>query len=290
MAVAQTRLPAADEPFWAWGWNDATTPRPAAAPRNDAERQTSPGSTLSVTRGEINNYNFPDWYPGDHPPMPPIVAKGDMARGINACSFCHLPNGHGRPENGNISGLPVEYFIQQSRRLQKRRARDIRSAQDQHGKDDRLRQEPDRRRDPTGSIYFAAIKQDANWVKVVEAATVPKIDGTGNWLTVIEGAGAGTEPIGNRIVETPVAPEEQEKWRNPRSGFIAYVRSAADRQGKGAGETGGNGTFHRVHGLPRPGPAWPWAGAAAGRAVAELHRAGSSMTCGTATAPAHGRR
>ena len=30
-----------------------------------------------------------------------------------ACGFCHLPDGRGRPENAVISGLPVEYFVQQ---------------------------------------------------------------------------------------------------------------------------------------------------------------------------------
>ena len=54
-----------------------------------------------------------DWYPGDHPSMPPIVAMGREAAGIWACSLCHYPNGKGRPENASVVGYPKEYFIQQ---------------------------------------------------------------------------------------------------------------------------------------------------------------------------------
>jgi cytochrome c553 len=115
------------------------------------------------------------------------------------------------------------------------------------------------------ATYFAAMKPDREWVKVVEAATVPKTGGNGNWLTVIEGAGAGMEPIGNRIVETAVAPEEQEKWRNPRSGFIAYVPPGSIAKGKQLVETGGGGRFTSCtvcHGsdLKGLGPVPPLAG------------------------------
>ena len=54
-----------------------------------------------------------DWYPGDHPSMPPIVAVGREAAGIWACSLCHYPNGKGRPENASVVGFPKDYFIQQ---------------------------------------------------------------------------------------------------------------------------------------------------------------------------------
>ncbi len=241
-ALAQTppaKLPMPDEPFWAWGWLAANDARLPAAPNVPTETHTLPGSTLTVMRSEIGAYSPPDWFPGDHPsPVPPIVAKGDMTRMINACSFCHLPNGHGRPENGNISGLPVEYFIQQIADFKngKRVTSDPRktntatmTAFAKNLTDDEVRQ---------AAAYFAAMKQDTNWVKVVEAATVPKTGGNGNWLSVIEGANAGTEPIGNRIVETAVAAEEQEKWRNPRSGFIAYVPPGSIAKGKQLVEAG----------------------------------------------------
>jgi cytochrome c553 len=276
IAFAQTRMPNPDEPFWAWGWNDATTPRPPAPPRNDNETHTLPGSTLTVTRGQINNYNFPDWFPEDHPPMPPIVVRGDQARGINACGFCHLPNGLGRPENGNISGLPVEYFRQQivDFRNGKRVTSDPRKTNTANMVAF-AKALTDKEIDEAAA-YFAAIKQPPDWVKVVEAAMVPKTHGTGNWLTVVEGAGAGMEPIGNRIVETPVAPEEQEKWRNPRSGFIAYVPVGSVAKGKQLAETGGGGRFTACtvcHGqdLRGLGPVPPLAGRSPSTAVRQLY-------------------
>ncbi len=47
--------------------------------------------------------------------VPEIVAKGKIAARpqVYACSLCHYPNGKGRPENANITGLTYEYFIQQ---------------------------------------------------------------------------------------------------------------------------------------------------------------------------------
>ena len=47
--------------------------------------------------------------------MPDIVARGrEMAQPqVYACSLCHYPNGKGRPENANITGLTYEYFMQQ---------------------------------------------------------------------------------------------------------------------------------------------------------------------------------
>src|SRR5688572_31605528 len=57
-------------------------------------------------------YSPADWFAGDHPAMPEIVARGRRDAGIIACSLCHYPNGKGRPENAGVSGLPYEYFVQ----------------------------------------------------------------------------------------------------------------------------------------------------------------------------------
>src|SRR5690606_5425311 len=60
-----------DELAWAY----ANPPGQAApAPVDDGTRYTLPGSTRSFTLDEIRSRMAPaDWYPGDHPPMPPIV-------------------------------------------------------------------------------------------------------------------------------------------------------------------------------------------------------------------------
>src|SRR5438045_9199315 len=87
---------AADElPAWAYGTPPAA---PAGSPaagrggRGAAAPDTSPkhlaGSTAEFTRAQISDGFGPaDWYPGDHPQMPEIVAHSSEARRV----------GHRRP-------------------------------------------------------------------------------------------------------------------------------------------------------------------------------------------------
>ena len=133
-----------------------------------------PGSTLQFTRAQIGNgYGPADWFPGDHPQMPPIVAQGRREAEIFACGLCHYPNGKGRPENAPVAGLPYEYFIQTMN--------DFRND---------LRKSADARKGNTGRMiafakamtddeikaaakYFSSMKWTP-WIKVVETDTVPK--------------------------------------------------------------------------------------------------------------------
>src|SRR5215471_17332990 len=113
--------PATPSP-WAYGFDApaaATPPAPAApgargaAPAPDTSLHQLPGSTLSFTLAQIRDgYGPADWFPGDHPQMPEVVAHGKKPA-ARACSLCHYPNGKGRPENAGVSGLPASYFIQQ---------------------------------------------------------------------------------------------------------------------------------------------------------------------------------
>ena len=81
-------------------------------PAPDVTPRQLPGSSGSFTLAQIRDGFGPaDWFPGDHPAMPEIVAHGKRPD-VRACSLCHYPNGKGRPENAGVSGLPVAYFIQ----------------------------------------------------------------------------------------------------------------------------------------------------------------------------------
>ncbi len=61
---------------------------------DDGIKRTLSDTTASFTRNEANyGYGPADWYPGDHPSMPEIVANGKQSAGIRACSLCHYPNG-----------------------------------------------------------------------------------------------------------------------------------------------------------------------------------------------------
>src|SRR5262249_60693803 len=98
-------------------------PAPAAAPGGGGGagrgRAAPPAAPLKLPGGAgeftpqqiRDGFGPADWFPGDHPPMPEVVAKGRRPD-ITACALCHLPNGKGRPENAGVSGLPVSYFIQ----------------------------------------------------------------------------------------------------------------------------------------------------------------------------------
>ena len=188
-------------------WAYAITPGPAPTPPvDDGTRHSLPGSDRQFTLDQIRNRMGPaDWYPSDHPSMPPIVAVGREAAGIWACSLCHYPNGKGRPENASVVGLPKDYFIQQMYDFK-------------HG----LREsaEPLKPNTPimagfavamtddeihAAAEYFSAIRWTP-WIEVVETDTVPKTRIAGGMHLKLEGAEAGTEPLGRASWNRPSMP------------------------------------------------------------------------------------
>src|SRR5258708_17363075 len=70
------------------------------------------------------------------------------------------------------------------------------------------------------------------WIKVVEADSGAKNRPNGGIFITLAGAEAGVEPIGDRIIETPVNADDTEIRRNPRSGFIAYVPPGSLKKGE----------------------------------------------------------
>jgi cytochrome c553 len=246
---------AADEPppAWAYGFtappppstNGASPapPAPAATPAAPAAPDPTPrqvpGSPATFTLAEIRNGFGPaDWFPGDHPPMPDIVAHGKRPD-VRACALCHYPNGKGRPENAGVSGLPVSYFIQTMNDFKSgaRRSADARKANTnimiaiaKGMTDEEVK---------AAAEYFAAMKWTP-WIKVVETATVPKTRIAGGMFLKL--AGAETEPIGSRIIETPEDTERTEVLRDPRSPFFAYVPVGSLEKGEALVATGGGKT------------------------------------------------
>ena len=88
--------------------------------------------------------------------------------------------------------------------------------------------------------YFGSIKWTP-WIRVVERNTVPKMKSNNGIWVPIEGEGAGKEPIGVRVIETPENVEFTEVFRSPRSGVIAYAPVGSIRKGEVLARTGGNG-------------------------------------------------
>jgi cytochrome c553 len=236
LAVAQSR-PASEPPAWAYAI-PVPAPAGAPAPAPDTSQKQVPGSTLSFTRQQISDGFGPaDWFPGDHPAMPDIVAHGKRPD-ARACGLCHYPNGKGRQENAGVAGLPVSYFIQTMNdfRNDLRKSADSRKANTNAMITIAKALTPEEIK--AAADYFGAMPWTP-WVRVVETSTVPKMESRGGiWIPV---EGAQKEPIGMRIVETPENPERTEILRDPRSGFIAYVPPGSLKKGEALVKTGGNG-------------------------------------------------
>src|ERR1044072_2815426 len=120
LLLSSANFAADGPPAWAYGFPSPGAPAAPAQPvgrggQPDTAAKRLPGSDLEFTPQQIRDGFGPaDWFPGDHPKMPEIVAKGRRPD-IRACALCHYPKGKGRPENAPVSGFPVQYFIQQMR-------------------------------------------------------------------------------------------------------------------------------------------------------------------------------
>jgi cytochrome c553 len=241
------------EPLWAYGFDRPPAPGEKARPQNpptrnlrpdqDPVEQTRPrhleGSNATYSLVDVRDgQNVIDWFPADHPPMPNVVAHGParLGKATRGCGSCHLPNGKGRPENAPPAGLPPAYFIRQ--------IQDFR-----HG----LRHTADPRKPNTNTMidlakamtddevkaaaeYFGSMKWTP-WIRVIETNLVPKTRIAGNLF--LPTALARTEPIAGRIIEVPENEEQAETYRNPHSGFIAYVPVGSVKKGKDLVTMGG---------------------------------------------------
>jgi cytochrome c553 len=228
-------------PAWAYAIPEpqpgGTPPAAPAAP--DTAPKQVPGSAFSFTRPQIGDGFGPaDWFPGDHPTMPDVVAHGRRPD-VRACSLCHYPNGKGRQENAGVAGLPMSYFIQQMNDFASgaRKSAEPRKANTNTMAAIAKAMTPEEIK--AAAQYFGAMPWTP-WVKVVETADVPRMESHGGiWVPV---SGGAREPIGIRIVETPENPERTEILRDPHSPFIAYAPVGSIKKGETLVKTGGNGT------------------------------------------------
>jgi cytochrome c553 len=230
---------AADIPAWAYAIAPPPTPGAPAVPP-DTSLKTLAGTGKQFTRQQIaDGFGPADWYPDDHPVMPEIVAKGKRPD-ARACGLCHMPNGKGRQENAGVSGLPVSYFIQTMEDFRN----DLRKSAEPRKANTVAMAMIAKALTPAeikeAAEYFGKMKWTP-WIRVVETNTVPKMRSAGGIWVPLEGAAAGKEPIGVRVIETPEKPENTEILRDPRSGFIAYVPVGSVKKGEAIVKTGGTG-------------------------------------------------
>jgi cytochrome c553 len=254
---AQRQAP--DWPDWAYGYltplaeGDRVAPpcsltanpracrHPSTAVPDDGIKRTLPDTTASFTRNEANfGYGPADWYPGDHPPMPDIVAHGNESVGVRACSLCHYPNGQGKMENAHVAGLPAAYILQQ---LEAFENGDRRNADPRKGNTNEMARMPRGLSDAEKNQiaeYFSSMPFRP-WVRVIEAEEAPQVRATGGLMIPIEDA--SPMPLGQRIIEVPEYPERMEIMRDPRSGFITYVPVGSLAKGEALVTTGNGKTI-----------------------------------------------
>jgi cytochrome c553 len=245
--TASVSFAADGPPAWAYGFPQPGAPaapaggggRGAQAPPDTSPKRLA-GSSLEFTLAQIRDGFGPaDWFPGDHPPMPEIVAHGRRPD-VRACALCHYPNGKGRAENAPIAGLPVAYFIQQMNDFKNgaRKSADPRKANTnamiaiaKAMTDEEIKATAD---------YFGSMPWTP-WIKVVESDMAPKTRISGGLFLALEGN--EKEPLGNRIIEVPESAEASETYRNPRSGFVAYAPPGSVKKGETLATSGGGKTL-----------------------------------------------
>jgi cytochrome c553 len=254
LAIAGAK--AADYPasYPDWAYAVPTPENEATAPRDDGTVFSLPGSAGHFTRSQIGGagHKAPaDWYPGDHPVMPKLIAAGDAARGITACAACHYPNGKGRPQNANLAGLNADYLARQLREMKNglRRSAEPRKHNAQQMLD--FAHAMTEAEIAEAAAYYAALPPTVA-IRVIETGTVPRMRSQeGMWLPHENGT---QEPIGMRVIETPVD-VAREQLRDPHAGFIAYAPKGAVAKGRRLATALGCAGCHGagLHGADAPG-------------------------------------
>jgi cytochrome c553 len=219
-------------------WAYPTAPPGFQPPPDNGQPKHVAGSTRAFTQADVDNgFNPPDWFPDEHPALPALVAHGKQPV-VHACDQCHLTNGLGHPESGNLAGLPADYIVEQLGQFRNgNRASSVAGRSSnmiafaKALSDNEVKQAAD---------YFASIKPSA-WTKIEETSTVPKsFVGEGNMR--FASPGGETEPLGRRIIELPQE-EEAAKVRDPHSGFVGYVPVGSIKAGEALATTGAGKTI-----------------------------------------------
>ena len=220
-------------PVWAYPVN----PPDFKLPPDDGVPRRVPDSTATYTLSQLRDrFIAPVWHPGDHAPLPDVVARGRKPD-VFACGFCHRADGPGGPENSGLAGLPAAYIVQQMADFKSgarktsvpKRNIDLMISLAKAATDAEVE---------SAAAYFSALKP-RSIIKVVATDTVPKTFIMSNHLAAVKTG--EQEPIGQRIIEVP---EDLERFvhRDTHSQFIAYVPVGSIAKGEELVKSGGKGT------------------------------------------------
>jgi len=215
----------AEPPAWAMPLGTGAP----AAPFDSVTPRRVPGSTAAFTELRAHDrYNVPDWYPGSHPAMPDVVARGRRPA-VWACGYCHLPDGAGRPENAALAGLPEKYIARQMAAFRS----------GERGSPWHAPNKPaDIMRGIADSATTTEVKDAARYfsrltprqrARVIEAERIPRVrPGTGLYFLAAEG---GEEPLGERLIEVATDAERHE-LHDARVEYVAYVSPGSIARGQ----------------------------------------------------------
>lgn len=232
LAAGTAAQSAEGPPAWAYPVN----PPDLKLPPDDGIPRRVPGSSVTFTLTQLRDrFIAPAWHPGDHPPMPEVVARGRKPD-VFACGFCHRADGPGGPENANLAGLPAAYIVQQMADYKSgarttsvpKRNVDLMISLSKAATDAEVE---------AAAAYFSALKPKSI-IRVVESETAPKTFVVSWHLAAVKSG--EMEPIGLRIIEVPEN-LEQFASRDSRSRFIAYVPVGRIQKGQVLAATGGGG-------------------------------------------------
>ena len=150
-ATLATTATAADAPpRWAYPENNPNYKPPV----DDGNLVRVPDSTAGYTWTQLRDrFIAPIWHPGDHAPLPDIVANGRKPD-VFACGFCHRADGPGGPGKRRPRRPSEELHHPADGRLQERRARHRRPRSLATDPDDRSFQADHRCRGGSGGGLF----------------------------------------------------------------------------------------------------------------------------------------
>lgn len=216
-------------PAWAYPQGVHDEPGP-----DDGKLYHLPGTTQAFTDTQINRVNATiDWFPKSHPAPPSPVITGTER--YKACGTCHLMNGAGKPETGDLQGLPVAYFLQQLDDMKNDRRHPAYTPSSLTGMIAIAKAlTPEEARQ--AAEYFHSVPAVTH-VRVVESAMAPVTHPGPHTIQLPDPSGAQA-PIGDRIVEVSEN-VDRTKLRDPSTGFVAYVPVGSIARGEALVKSGG---------------------------------------------------
>jgi cytochrome c553 len=196
-----------------------------------------PNSEARFTLHQVfDRFAPPDWHPSGHSAMPDVVAHGRKPN-LYACAYCHLPNGMGRPENATLAGLPADYIVAQVADFRSSARRNPLPGWGPGNSMHAVAMNATEAEVDSAARYFSGLRFTPR-ARVIEAARIPRMRQAAFVYARIPGA--GTEPIGSRIVEGP--PDfERHELRDDGMTYVAYVPPGSIKRGRSIARAGTNG-------------------------------------------------